>query len=110
MKSLLIAVLTVTLLGGILLQSALGQEAYRTENAQPGTTRGDAVLFDMLVLRPLGLIATGLGVVTGAAALPFAVISRSGESTYRGLVTEPLCYTFRRPPGDLNGDCFKGQP
>lgn len=59
----------------------------------------DAPLFDVLILRPLGIASCALGVVTSFVAMPFAVTSGAGYEVGDKLLTEPFEYTFKRPIG-----------
>jgi hypothetical protein len=61
------------------------------------------MLIDLLVMRPLGLLATGVGSVAFVVSLPFTLPSGSVGSTACELVREPLAYTFTRPLGDFQG-------
>jgi hypothetical protein len=63
--------------------------------------RGTDMVLDLLVLRPLGLVATGLGSVAFVVSLPFTLPSGSVGSTACELVKSPLSYTFTRPLGEL---------
>ncbi len=66
--------------------------AYRDWDTTP-------VEVDGLVLRPLGIGATILGVAAFFATLPFAAITGTVESTAEALVVEPYRFTFERPVG-----------
>lgn len=60
---------------------------------------GELILFDVLVLRPLGLAASAIGFAGSILALPFAATSNSGDIVGRKLIQDPFCYTFARPLG-----------
>jgi hypothetical protein len=62
------------------------------------------MMLDLLVLRPLGLLATGVGSVALVVSLPFTLPSGSVGETACELVREPFSYTFTRRLGDLEGD------
>jgi hypothetical protein len=62
---------------------------------------GGAVIFDILLLRPVGIVACGLGVVAGIVALPFAIPTGSTGQVMKALVGAPFVYTFVRPVGQL---------
>jgi hypothetical protein len=64
---------------------------------------GAGMAFDLVILRPLGIVTTVIGCGFFVISLPFTVwteerISQSGSS----FVGEPASYTFVRPLGDLN--------
>jgi len=66
-----------------------------------GTADGDdvAILFDLVVTRPLGLVAIPLGFVGFVVALPISLPSGSVGKTWNALVKEPARYTFTRELG-----------
>lgn len=78
----------------------------------PGTgDKGMDMVLDLLVLRPLGLVTTGIGSVLFVVSLPFTVPSGSVGAAACELVSEPLAYTFTRPLGDIenpDGNCRDG--
>lgn len=72
---------------------------------QDGTISGDKstdMVVDAVVMRPLGLAATLVGVVLTVVALPFTIPSGSVESSARELIVKPAEYTFKRPLGDFS--------
>jgi hypothetical protein len=104
MKGFLYMAIAIVIFAGIVTQPVLGQEMFKSlyPHSQKTTARGDAIIFDMVLLRPFGILACGLGIAASAAATPFALTSRSENEVLKGLVAEPLGYTFRRPLGDLD--------
>ncbi|HYA42470.1 MAG TPA: hypothetical protein VEF34_14275 [Syntrophobacteraceae bacterium] len=63
---------------------------------------GEFIIFDALVLRPLGLAALGLGAVTSVVAYPMSGPSHSEDRVTRELIQKPYSYTFCRPIGDID--------
>ncbi len=61
-----------------------------------------AMAADVIVARPVGLVAIVLGTAVFIVALPFAAISGSVEPVARTLVAEPSKFTFTRPVGDFS--------
>ncbi len=59
----------------------------------------DSTLFDLLILRPMGIAACAVGLATSVVALPFVATSGSGAEVEKRLIVEPFEYTFRRPIG-----------
>ena len=64
---------------------------------------GAGMAFDLVILRPLGIVTTAIGCGFFIISLPFTVwseerINQAGSS----FVGEPGSYTFLRPLGDLN--------
>lgn len=79
---------------------------------EPGTgDKGTDMVLDLLVLRPLGLVTTGIGSVLFVVSLPFTLPSGSSGAAACELVSKPLAYTFTRPLGDIEdpvGHCRDG--
>lgn len=66
-----------------------------------GTEDGDdvAIVFDLLVTRPLGFVGLVAGTVGFVIALPLALPTGSVGKTWTALVKEPAKYTFTRELG-----------
>lgn len=96
----------MALAAGLVLLAALSAGSARAES---GTgDKGTDMLLDLLVLRPFGLLATGVGSVAFVVSLPFTLTSGGVGEAACELVSEPLAYTFSRRLGDLDGvgkDC-----
>jgi hypothetical protein len=61
-----------------------------------------AMTVDLLIVRPLGLVASVLGIGLFVVQLPFAVLSGDMPSDPANkLVAAPLAYTFTRPLGEM---------
>ncbi|MEE4609135.1 MAG: hypothetical protein V2L15_09625 [Desulfobacteraceae bacterium] len=88
----------VVCLSGLPMVSALA-----TETAGPAEEdrSGGAMAVDVLLLRPLGLVATVAGAVLYVLSLPFSAAGGNTEEARQKLVEEPACYTFQRPLGEL---------
>jgi hypothetical protein len=59
------------------------------------------VIGDLVVARPLGLVATVAGSAVFVVSLPFALTSGSVNKTANTLVGAPFRFTFERPLGDF---------
>ena len=67
------------------------------------TPSGAAMAADLVLARPLGLLATLLGTVVFVGGLPFELLSGNVSGPARRLVGDPARYTFTRPLGqDVN--------
>ncbi len=87
-----------------LLAVSLGLMPIAAPAQQDKTVSGDKatdMVVDVVVMRPLGLVATVMGTVLTVVALPFTIPSGSVESSARELILRPADYTFRRPLGDF---------
>jgi len=63
----------------------------------------DAMILDLVFLRPAGLVAMIGGSVAFVLALPFSALGGNvGESADK-LVVDPARYTFVRPLGHIDG-------
>jgi len=91
-KTLLIGLLTLMLSAGPVL-------AYEDQEQARRAPRGEEMIADALVARPLGLVSMVLGAVTFVVALPFTLPSGSVDSAQQVLIKGPAVYTFKRPLG-----------
>ena len=96
-KRALVLVMIVSLLIIPFGSTALAQEYFETED--PG---GGAMLFDLCVVRPIGIIATAIGAVTFVLSSPFSALGDNIDVASQKLVKEPAAYTFKRPLGEFN--------
>jgi hypothetical protein len=56
---------------------------------------------DLVLARPLGIVATVIGSAVFFVSLPFTIPSGSVSHTGAVMVGEPFNFTFRRPLGDF---------
>jgi len=76
--------------------SALAQSKQLTQENSAG-----AMTADLLLVRPVGIVACVLGSAVFVVSLPFSLLGgNSGESAQK-LVAEPAKFTFTRPLGDF---------
>lgn len=64
----------------------------------------EVMTVDVLLVRPLGLVATVLGSVVFLVASPFSALGGNTQETWDTLVVEPAKFTFQRPLGHFEGD------
>lgn len=64
------------------------------ETVEPG-----AIVADLVVVRPLSLVATVAGSAVFIVALPFSALGGNTDETWESLVVRPAAYTFKRPLG-----------
>jgi hypothetical protein len=82
----------------------LASPAAAVEPADPWyVTAGQvgAGTFDVLVLRPLGVVATTLGFTAFVIVSPFSLTNWDIQTPWERFVLEPGEWTFRRPLGDF---------
>lgn len=63
---------------------------------------GLAIVADLLIARPLGLVTTVVGAAIFTIGLPIELMVGDVETPARKLIVEPAWYTFKRPLGDLS--------
>ena len=93
--SLIIAVITM-LMAIPFGSSALAQEYFETEEPE-----GGEMLYDLVIIRPIGIIATAVGAVTFVLSLPFSVLGGNVGTAGEKLINKPARYTFKRPLGEF---------
>ncbi len=62
----------------------------------------EAMAFDLVVVRPLGVVATVLGVGLFVLSLPIDLLVWNVHDPAHRLVVEPARFTFTRELGDMN--------
>jgi|GEM_PF-885924 len=79
------------------------QTVYSDETYEKFTNkRGEHIIFDLFVLRPLGVASCIIGVASTIASLPFALPSESSEVVAEEFIVKPTKYTFKRKLGDID--------
>ncbi len=65
------------------------------------------MMFDVVPIRPLGLVSFAVGTTIFIVALPFSVLSANPEQVIRQnakrLIVYPFRFTFQRPIGEFYG-------
>jgi hypothetical protein len=64
----------------------------------------EAMAIDMLLARPLGLVATVGGTAIFLVSLPFSALGGNTGEAWNSLVADPAAYTFHRPLGMYEKD------
>jgi hypothetical protein len=62
---------------------------------------GPAIILDLVLVRPLGLVATVIGGTFFILGAPFEAATHDFSMAGHYLVEEPARYTFKRPLGEL---------
>ena len=67
-----------------------------------GTESGDdvAIILDLVILRPVGLVATVAGTVIFVCSLPISLPTGSVGKAFNALMARPASYTFVRTLGE----------
>jgi hypothetical protein len=93
-KKTLVLVMVASLLIIPFGSTALAQEYFETDD--PG---GGEMIFDLVVVRPVGLVATAIGSVVFVLSWPFSALGGNSDVAGQKLVKDPAAYTFKRPLG-----------
>lgn len=97
-KRSLVVVLAATLLLMWLASPALAAE--RKYQYVSGEDRNAVAMgFDLILLRPLGAVATVLGTAIFIVSIPFSALGGNTGEAAQALVVAPAKYTFVRPLG-----------
>ena len=78
---------------------------YCQETEKPnykGTGKGEAILFDLFFLRPLGIISCGIGLAATIVGAPFIVGKENAREIGDALLNEPGNSTVIRPLGQID--------
>lgn len=68
----------------------------------PSEKRGEYILFDLIVLRPLGVAACAIGAAGVVVSVPFVAFSGGFENVVDELLAKPAKFTFGRQLGDMD--------
>ena len=72
--------------------AALAQDQFKNEERS-----AEKMFVDILMARPLGIIATTVGTALFIVSLPFSALGGNTQEVYQKMVVEPAKYTFKRP-------------
>ncbi len=101
----IILILTITLLSmtalPVLAQEVLPPDPTATGRFTAPPT-GEFIIWDALILRPMGLAAMAVGAGGAVLAYPWTRSSHSQDRVRRELFQKPYSYTFCRPLGDID--------
>jgi hypothetical protein len=72
------------------------------EETQYGDRSAEAMIFDLVLLRPVGIAAWLTGTAVWIVALPFSAPSGNSDEAADTLMKAPADFAFDRQLGDLN--------
>jgi len=78
-----------------------GTSALAQSNTMDNNASAEAMTADLLVIRPLGIVATVVGSAIFIVSLPFSALGGNTKTACRKLVQDPAKFTFKRPLGDF---------
>ena len=87
------------LLCALLVTSAARAEG--PETGRSGVERVGAQTWDLVVLRPLGLVQTVVGAAFFAVAYPVSLVTGGSDHVVDYCIKSPVEQTFTRPLGEL---------
>ncbi len=96
LRKTLTLVLVATFLTISFGSPALAQQYFEAED--PG---GGAMIFDLCLVRPVGIMAMAVGAATFVLTLPFSALGDNVDVASQKLLKEPAAYTFKRPIGEF---------
>ena len=100
MKKKMFFVLITLLIFSIIVPSVYSQETEKPNYM--GTGKGEAILFDLVFLRPLGIVSCGIGLAATILSTPFLIGKENGREVAGALLTEPGNFTVIRPLGQID--------
>jgi hypothetical protein len=62
---------------------------------------GGMMMWDALVMRPVGIVGTAMGSVVWLVSYPFAYLGGNTDASTEALVQNPFEWTFQRPLGEF---------
>lgn len=78
-----------------------GSVALAAEYFESETPEGGEMMYDAIIVRPIGLIATAVGSVFFVLSLPFSALSGNVDAAGEQLIKKPARFTFQRPLGEF---------
>ena len=78
-----------------------GTSALAQSKTMDNNVSAEAMTADLLVVRPLGIVATVVGSAIFIVSLPFSALGGNTKTACRKLVQDPAKFTFKRPLGDF---------
>ena len=94
-RSLVIAVIAALLIVPF-ASTGLAEEYFEREDPS-----GGEMMYDFIIVRPIGIAATVIGSVFYVVSLPFSLLGDNAGEAGEALVKEPAAYTFKRPLGEF---------
>ncbi len=95
-RTSLIIVMIAAMMIMPLATTAFAEEYFEAEDPS-----GGAMMFDVAVIRPVGIVATAVGCVFFVVSSPFAALGGNIHAAGEKLVKSPGAYTFNRPLGEF---------
>ena len=94
-RSLVIAIIAALLIVPF-ASTGLAEEYFEREDPS-----GGEMMYDFIIVRPIGIAATIIGSVFYVVSLPFSLLGDNAGEAGEALVKEPAAFTFKRPLGEF---------
>ena len=94
-RSLVIAIIAALLIVPF-ASTGLAEEYFEREDPS-----GGEMMYDFIIVRPIGIAATVIGSVFYVVSLPFSLLGNNSGEAGEALVKDPAAYTFKRPLGEF---------
>ncbi|MBI5581080.1 MAG: hypothetical protein HY895_18160 [Deltaproteobacteria bacterium] len=94
-------IVMVVLLIAALSIGPLGSAAFAAEYLERESPTGGMMMWDGLIMRPIGVVGTALGSVVWLVSYPFAYWGGNTDESTQALVAAPFEWTFERPLGQF---------
>jgi hypothetical protein len=91
----------ITMIIAAMMVMPLTTPAVAGEYFEAEDPSGGAMMFDFVVVRPVGIVATAVGCVFFVVSSPFSALGGNIDSASEKLVKDPVAYTFKRPLGEF---------
>jgi hypothetical protein len=98
-KGIVIGIVAIVLYGIVGLPSVVWAQETYTPQQMDNKPTGTEIMFDLVLMRPLGMVGLTLGTTLFVASLPFLLVTKSAENAADALVDEPFKFTFVRGMG-----------
>ena len=95
-KSMIIFLISIFLIAPC-ASTALAEDYFEQEDPS-----GGMMIYDFILVRPVGIVATAVGSVFWVISLPFSALGDNTDEATQALVKDPAAYTFSRPLGDFS--------
>jgi hypothetical protein len=76
--------------------AALAEEYFEAEEPE-----GGEMIYDAVIVRPIGMVATAIGSVFFVLTLPFSAAGDNVDAAQEELIKKPARFTFKRPLGEF---------
>ena len=92
---------TLFFLVATLILVPFGTTAIAKDKAELKDIPDYAMIADLFLIRPVGVVASVAGVALWTVSLPFSLLGGNEKEAGETLIHKPFRFTFARPLGDL---------